>query len=207
MGVDQLEQVNLATTWWARVPAHELGVRRLDDFEAVHRAVMNLFPAVLPGDTTSRRATSGILYRIDDTPAGKFVLVQSATSLTNPTPGSVSKDMSGRVAPTAGMVRFRLAVNAVRRSRRDGRAVDVPVPPPDLAEWVQDKLAPALTGVEVLNATRVVNRPGGSRVLQVDTIDGIATIGDGDALQALTTGGVGRSKAYGCGLLTVARTG
>lgn len=206
MGVDQLEQVSTGTTWWTRVPAHELGVKRLDDFEAVHRAVMALFPATLPGEPSSRRATSGILYRVDDTPAGKFVLVQSAVPVTHPTPGSVSKDMTGRITPTAGTVRFRLAVNAVRRSHRDRRPIDVPVALPELVNWVEGKLTPALTAVEIFNAVRAVNRAPGSRILQVDTVDGIATVGSADALQALVTLGVGRSKAYGCGLLTVALT-
>lgn len=203
MGVLAPEQMT-TTTSWAAVPAHELGVRDWSDFRAVHKAVMALFDTTLPGADHERRATSKILFRVDDTPRGRIVLVQSAAPADRPTPGTVSKDVTGRLTPPAGsMVRFRVAVNAVQRVPRSG--ADRPVPQADLADWLTGKLAPALDQVTVLTSVRTVHKPRrGGRVLQVDVVDGIAQVADHDALAELTSDGVGRGKAFGCGLLTVA---
>ena len=40
--------------------------------------------------------------------------------------------------------------------------------------------------------------------MQVDVVDGVATVADTGHLAELLVGGVGRGKAYGCALLTVA---
>lgn len=40
--------------------------------------------------------------------------------------------------------------------------------------------------------------------LQIDDIDGVALAGESESLHSfLATGGVGREKAYGCGLLSI----
>lgn len=201
MGVSAPEQVT--TVMWAAVPAYELGVRDWSDYQGLHRAVMGLFDVDLPGPADQRRATSKILFRVDDTPRGRFVLVQSAAAVAHPTPGTVVKDVTGRIAPPEGAtVRFRVAVNSVQRTTA---GADRPIREAVVGEWVADKLAAALDQVLVLTSVRTVHRPRrGGRALQVDVVDGIARVAEQAELERLAVDGVGRGKAYGCGLLTVA---
>ena len=51
-----------------------------------------------------------------------------------------------------------------------------------------------------------VNRRGqgiDTRVVQVDTVDGIAIVKDSVELEKILLNGVGRAKSYGCGLLSI----
>ena len=82
---------------------------------------------------------------------------------------------------------------------------------PALSSWLAQKLSPALVDVAILTHEREVvggQRSSGSfehsdKVVQVDTIDGVARVADASALNTLLSQGVGRARAYGCGLLTV----
>ena len=57
-------------------------VHRWDDQEALHRAVMGLFPDTIPGDPEHRRANNAILHRYDTPTNGPArLLVQHATPL------------------------------------------------------------------------------------------------------------------------------
>lgn len=189
------------TTYWSAVPAHELEQRDWRDASATHRAVMALFDPDLPGPADQRRATAGILFRIDETPHGRFVLVQSGLAPTRPTPGTLTKDATPALHVPAGLrVQFRVAVNAIQRPGTGGTRC---VPVEQISEWVATRLAPSLADVVVLNHRREV-RGKGNHALQVDTVDGHATVSEPDKLADLLRTGVGRAKAYGCGLLTVA---
>ncbi|NTW39268.1 MAG: type I-E CRISPR-associated protein Cas6/Cse3/CasE [Cellulomonadaceae bacterium] len=207
MGVHTPDQVSPATsaiTYWTAVPAHELAQRDWRDVAATHRAVMALFDEHLPGPAHERRACAGILYRLDDTPHGRFVLVQSRVPPTRPTPSTLTKDATAALRPPRGTsVRFRVAVNAVQRPANGGTR---PVPNDDVESWLAAKMEPGLTGVNLLTHTRQVHSRG-DRSLQVDTINGIATVTETTVLTTLLRTGVGRAKAYGCGLLTLAPAG
>lgn len=198
--------------FWAQIPAGLLDVADWDDQRALHRAVMALFPATLPGAEQERRAASRILFRVDDTATGRVVLVQSLIAPTHAPPTAKVKTVHCGTAMTTGTpVRFRVAVNAVMRSRRpDGKHRDAPLPENQVDEWLTTKLTGALTDVTILNSTRSVYgtdrkglKKGSLTALQVDTIDGVGTVHDADRLLELVIDGVGRAKAYGCGLLTV----
>lgn len=211
MGVIAPEQVS--TIFWTAVPAHELRVRDWSDFDAVHRAVMSLFDPDLPGEADRHRATAGVLFRVDDTGTGRVVLVQSTVPATKPTPETVVKDVSAVLRiPPGTPVRFRVAVNAVARNSvtTDGhrRVIERPLDEALVGQWLAGKLAPALEQVSVLHQQRAVHRPRSgrhsARVMQVDVVDGVATVADTGHLAELLVGGVGRGKAYGCALLTVA---
>lgn len=90
-------------------------------------------------------------------------------------------------------------------------SISEPPKPVALSEWLKEKLAPALADVSILNHQREVvgaarNRArntAGTKVIQVDLIDGVARVSDPEALRTLLSEGVGRARSYGCGLLTV----
>jgi CRISPR system Cascade subunit CasE len=198
--------------FWAQVPAGLLEVTDWDDQRALHRAVMALFPTSLPGAEQERRATSKILFRVDESATGRVLLVQSLVAPTHAPPATRIKAVHCGTAMTTGTpVRFRVAVNAVMRCRRpDGKHRDDPLPEDQIDGWLVGKLTGALTGVTVLNSIRSVYgadrkglKKGSTAALQVDTIDGVGIVDDPDRLLNLVVDGVGRAKAYGCGLLTV----
>src|ERR1035437_6615333 len=135
--------------FWTQVPAGLLDIPDWDDQRALHRAVMALFPTSLPGAEQERRATSKILFRVDESATGRVLLIQSLVAPTHAPPATRIKAVHCGTAMTTGTpVRFRVAVNAVMRCRRpDGKHRDDPLPEDQLDGWLVGKLTGALTGV------------------------------------------------------------
>lgn len=196
------------------VPIHEVMARgkRVDSPVDLHRAVMSLF-----GDLAgSARKDAAILYRIERIPGtAPSLLVRSSVQPEHVPTSALVRELDPR-APAAGTpVAFRIAVNAVHRVGSGGVR---PVPcdghdggEPTMTAWLQDKLVGALTDVTCISHVRNVlgvDRSGRRtretvRVVQVDTVDGVACVKEPTRLAALMAEGVGRAKSYGCGLLTI----
>ena len=173
-----------------RFPADALDGRG----ESLHQQVMSLFPAVLPGAEDRRRAESNILF-LDQ---GPVVYVRSDVI-----PTHIPRNVPVLKWPDSGIeagtpVSFRTVVNAVHRSKRGTRPVD------DIDTWIENKLDGALAEVQVIQHERRRGHSGRSP-LQVDTIDGRGIVADSRELNRLMQSGIGRAKAYGCGMLLVAR--
>ncbi len=205
------------------------------DHVAAHKAVSRLFPQRLPGDEKERRKGAGILYRVDQIQHGQSprVLVQSLVTPELTPQNSRTTEVSKQAwSPESGeRIVFRVAVNPVRRTtmhyadaamkiplenahlkrRDDGRRdrsftkqTASAVKPEDLFEWLGAKLTPALRDIAITSHFRDVTQSGAHRLI-VDAFDAEATVNDSDTLHQLRIFGVGREKAYGCGLLTVKR--
>jgi len=175
-------------------------IRDWNDAEQVHHAVMSLFRENLPGPQQQRRATAGILYRIDQN-TGR-ILLQATVAPIRTDHGIRTTDLSGLLTRlTAGTaVRFRLDINAVRcQARTHHRS---PVPESEFPDWLARRLHPALTAITILDAPITVRRAG-QTPLRIAHVTATARIGDRDALLQLIHAGVGRARAYGCGLLSV----
>ena len=56
-----------------------------------------------------------------------------------------------------------------------------------------------------INNRQVLQVPKVSRALQIDTFDCTGVVTDSQALEHIMHAGIGRAKAYGCGLLTARR--
>ncbi|MDO4665074.1 MAG: type I-E CRISPR-associated protein Cas6/Cse3/CasE [Actinomycetaceae bacterium] len=176
-----------------------------------HRDVMSIFPVELQGRA---RADAGILFRLERLPARPAAyLIRSniRPHITNPDLAQQVQILEEKFGWLEGgvIVNFRLSVNAVVRegATRKTRPVPVQTGPAGgmgIDEWVAQKLASALDNVTVLNHNReVITEKQGGKTIQVDVVDGIAEIADPALLESLMKKGVGRAKAYGCGLLTV----
>ena len=184
-----------------------------------HRAVMGIFGQF---DESSPREHAGILFRLEFLPGNEpFFLIQSLVKPEFASTNTVIKEINVPEFLQGSTVRFRIAINAIRRTKSpDGRTPTVPVPfDSEYAEfphlstmtsWLQEKLSPALSEVSILNHQREVigvSRNGervSQRTVQIDTVDGFAVVADPQALQNMITSGIGRAKSYGCGLLSVA---
>lgn len=218
--------------FFLKVPVHSLLARQvpksasrgweIDSPTFRHRAVMGLFGS-LEGDRV--RQDAGILFRLERIPGrAPFFLVQSQVEPDNiqDVDGCEVRSWEFPKLTDGCPVSFRVALNAVRRrtihesgSRRT-LVSSVPFDHDEDAKeegaltvtpWLQHKLAPALCDVQVTNHLRdLLEDPavnGRRKVLQVDTIDGIGIVEDVETLKLLVEHGVGRERAYGCGLLSV----
>lgn len=185
-----------------------------------HRAVMGLF-----GDIDgSPRKEANILFRLDRV-AGQapYFLIQStirpiAQDLIT---GMEVKEMDFPELAAGQIVSFSVALNAVRRKsiQVDGkRKVKIQPVPEDhdvealengettMTPWLQEKLSSVFDEVRVVNHLRDVLQDSSSKgamTIQLDSIEGFAQVRDPNALKEVLAKGIGREKAYGCGLLSV----
>jgi CRISPR system Cascade subunit CasE len=184
-------------------PSLSARVRDWLDREAVHRAIMTLFDPVLPGDASVRRAASGILYRVEEDSSNPHILIQSRISPASTSDALVKTDCSGlipRLIPGSA-VTFRIEINAVRCQSRSTRRIAIPEQ--EIPGWLSHTtLARGLSQIEVRDLEVRVLRAGRTP-LRVARINGVAVVRDQASMLALIEQGVGRAKAYGCGLLSV----
>lgn len=189
----------------------------------LHRRLMSLFPDGL-GDTA--RAQLGALFRTEDTPTGPHVLLQSThepdiTRLPDSYGTAISRPLDPLLdALRSGLtVRYRCVASPVRKPGATTRATyDLPavVALHGAAAdewWIQQAESCGLKplGLQSLPLDAVRGRRGRQgaaaeqRVRHARTrFDGTAAIIDPDRLRTKITEGIGRGKAYGCGLLSIA---
>lgn len=222
MGLTAPEQMNTTTgsVHWTRFLAGSLPIDWADHRKA-HQAVMALFPRDLSGEPDTRRSGHGILYRIDNVGGQMTVLVQSAI-----VPVLLPEGAQTMVVPGAAWefargdrVGFRVAVNPVRRIGKvdrdvslealtsgrlvaSGKAREVGIKFDDVPDWLIARLSGALDSVVIVDHFRDATK-GGRHRLTIDTFDGLGVVDSPELLDALRRTGVGRAKAFGCGLLTV----
>ncbi len=210
-------------TYISLVPVHELRgkYRGADSPDLRHREVMRLFGNV---ETSTPRSEMGILFRLDVVPGqAPAYLIRSQVPIENPTPGTRTKIEPKTKPPTETVVQFRVAVNGIQRvNRSHARPTRLDGQPPSgdddpsitISEWLTRHLQGGMKEVsinnhirEILGADRRGRKTTGGKVVQIDTIDGVAIIDDPTVLSEIMTKGVGRAKSYGCGLLTVREIG
>ncbi|MFK0172604.1 type I-E CRISPR-associated protein Cas6/Cse3/CasE [Streptomyces sp. NPDC090306] len=197
---------------------------------SLHRRVMSLFPDGVPEQA---RTHYGVLFRVEDTPRGSFLLVQSnqppdpgrlpaqyGTLTTRPLDALLDALEAGRT------LHYRCTASPVRKPGATTRAhynlpAVVPLNGPAAEEWwhrqanavglkpltlqshpvdaARDRQHPTSTGNPGRDPKNT-NRVHHHRV----RFDGTATVIDPDQLRAAIRQGIGRGKAYGCGLLSIA---
>jgi CRISPR system Cascade subunit CasE len=181
-------------------------MRNPDRRDHVHRAVMSLFPADLPGRPGVRRATSNILFRLDH-PAEQDprLLVQASTPLRPGLEDLPQRSLGPLVSRLEqGLhVQYRVVLNAVTATGRKRAPV---TEQDDLLMFGLARLARAglasLTPTD-LPRTQLVHA---GAPLWIAQFDGHALVDDPDRVRTAVTHGIGRAKAYGCGLLSIALT-
>lgn len=195
-----LTQINLSDP---DVPTSFRQVRSWRDQNVVHRAVMSLFPRQLPGSEDRRRTESQILYRVEPTGGHHRVLIQSALK---PSAGeSRHIDTFHNSLVVDERIMFRTQVNPVRVQSRTGRRSAVPSS--EIATWLVPRLHGA-TEVSVIDARPIpLEIHHGERSVPLHTVivDGLCTITDPMNFRLALLHGIGKARAFGCGLVTVAR--
>lgn len=225
MGATASEPMTEArAVYWTRFPARAIAEADWSDPWAAHRSVMRLFPQTLPGPKAARRATAGILYRLDVVNSEPVVLVQSLVQpeLLPTMAKTLEFDATTWQIPAGTQIVFRVAYNPLARQSIRGidatrtRIAERPLNPNESRAWLQSKLSDALDEVIVLNARRRATPrksprdhdvTGAPKRMTMDVVDASATVKDAVAFADLRIHGVGRAKSYGCGLLTARAIG
>jgi CRISPR system Cascade subunit CasE len=205
----------------ARRGAHKL----LGSPQAMHAAVLSSFP---PSATADQR----VLWRVDRMQHDVVLYVLSPekpdfTHLVEQAGWPTSEQEAWQVRPYDGLLsritegstwRFRLRANPVKAARDTahdgGRSKRVPhVTVAQQAEWLVSRAErlgfeiPSYEGVPLVEVTerdrRVFSRGGGTVTLVTAQFDGTLQVSDLELFRRTLVTGVGRAKAYGCGLLTV----
>ena len=187
----------------------------MTDPQDMHRSLMSMFPPAPDGSDSPRRHFR-ILWRIE--PAGSpTLLVQSSSApdfhkLPSGYASCQTKSIDDHLASLAtGLaIAYRVVLNPVKISRRSDTERRTVIPSSERAAWwasLAPKMGLRLHGAPVLTGLhdRYLRRSGAPFRLYSVRVDGAAEIADPDLLRAAAADGIGRAKAWGCGLLTVAR--
>lgn len=213
-------------TYLSRVelnPYRRETIAALSSPQMMHAAVMASFPSTGPIDG------GRVLWRVDKVGVSTFLLIQSSTApdlhhivdqFGRPATGqgwdSIDYDQFLDTIEDGQTFRFRLKANPVHSIPGDGRGkVKAHVTVDQQREW--------LTSRAERNGFRIVQggdgdsfdvvdrsihrfRRGDSVVtLSMATYEGILEVTDRDTFVESLCNGIGRAKAYGCGMLSIAR--
>ncbi|MEX0666846.1 MAG: type I-E CRISPR-associated protein Cas6/Cse3/CasE [Acidimicrobiia bacterium] len=177
---------------------------RWHDARWQHRQVMRLFGDL--GDNSQARSRGAVLFRVEPDVAGGRVLIQSSVP---PIQSGLRTTGLGAVLEryAAGQrAQLLLTANTVRTINRTGldgttRTHRARVPESQLGSWLKDRLHSAIELHDTISITPGVRRQGKAQLI-CTTFRATGTVTDPDRLRSLCIEGIGRAKAYGCGLLT-----
>ncbi|MFD8782565.1 type I-E CRISPR-associated protein Cas6/Cse3/CasE [Kitasatospora sp. NPDC059599] len=186
----------------------------------LHHRMMSLFPDNLADPEPRRRL--GILFRSEPTPAGHQILLQS----TQPPdlarlPAGYGQAATKTLTPLLDAlqpglhIRYRIAANPIRKPGRTTRELYqlkaiVPLQGAAADDWWARQAETTGLRLGTLHSSPLDaakgNRRSDQRPIQHHRIlfEGTAVIADADRLRARLTDGIGKGKAYGCGLLSIA---
>ncbi|MEU5314944.1 type I-E CRISPR-associated protein Cas6/Cse3/CasE [Streptomyces sp. NPDC021562] len=218
------------TLWLTRLtpsPTSRLAQQELNGTHgtSLHRRVMSLFP---DGIKDSARTHFGVLFRVEDTSSGSYLLLQSnlppdPTGLPDGYGTLVSRPLDQLLdALTPGRtLRYRCTASPVRKPGATTRTLYQLPAVVDLHGEAADAWWHRQAGQAGLKPLTLHSQPAesvrdhqgprtsakerGNRVRHHRVrFDGTATIIDPDLLRTAIHNGIGRGKAYGCGLLSIA---
>ncbi|WP_030244902.1 type I-E CRISPR-associated protein Cas6/Cse3/CasE [Streptomyces sp. NRRL S-350] len=211
------------TTWLTRIiPDPRSRDARRDTAGAVdlHHRMMSLFPDHVAADQPRRRL--GVLFRTDPTPAGDRILLQSAERpdldrLPTGYGHAVTKPLTPLLdALRPGLnIRYRIAANPIRKPGRATRELYrlkavVPLQGVAADDWWARQAKSSGLDLGTLHSSPLEaakgHRRSDQRPVKHDRVlfEGTAVITDPDLLRTRLTEGIGKGKAYGCGLLSIA---
>lgn len=192
-------------------PRHREARRDISDVHRLHQRVMSLLPDAL-GD--SARAKTAALWRIE--PSDQPVLliqsdpVPDLSALPAGYGTGATKDLSAVfTAIRPGLhVRYRICINPVSQHGNTGKRRVLPRS--ELPAWWEARSQ--RIGLENLDHPSIHLEPsrtgttstGNKLTIAACRIEGIASVTDPDQICEAIRSGVGRARAYGCGLLTIA---
>ncbi|MFJ2806613.1 MULTISPECIES: type I-E CRISPR-associated protein Cas6/Cse3/CasE [unclassified Kitasatospora] len=211
------------TLWLTRIiPDPRSREARRDNAGAVdlHHRMMSLFPDRVAADEPRRRL--GVLFRSESTPVGDQILLQSAQAPDlNRLPTGYGQAAAKSLTPLLDALRpglhlrYRIAANPIRKPSRTTRELYqlkavVPLRGAAADDWWARQAESSGLNLGTLHSTPLDaargDRRSDQRPVKHDRVlfEGTAVITDADRLRTRLTDGIGKGKAYGCGLLSIA---
>lgn len=202
------------TTWLTRIvpdPRNPLARADLADCVRMHQRVMLLVP---DGLGEHAREQAGVLYRVEETRRGVHVLVQSALppDLTRLPPGyghADTRDLTPLLSwlRPGTLVRYRIAANTSKRASKSGKLTALRGTAAE--EWWHARAARAGLALQSAAARPLSDTTGKAsqdRTIRhaVTRFDGTAAITAPTAARQAIISGIGRGRAHGCGMLSIA---
>ncbi|NNG20978.1 type I-E CRISPR-associated protein Cas6/Cse3/CasE [Naumannella sp. ID2617S] len=198
------------------------GARKLvSSPQAMHAAVLSGFPPTVDAGRVLWRLDGAagrhpVLWIGSQFPPDLAHLEEQAGWPSNPTTRSASLDGLLTALSPDQQWAFRITVNPTHRADHGGRKkVLAHVTVDQQTQWLldrQDRLGCSLVDADgaptfTLEGRDVkqFRREEGRVTLATATFGGLLSVQDPDRLREVVTQGLGRGKAYGCGLLTLAR--
>lgn len=174
-----------------------------------NRLVMRLFGKK---QGKSLRSQLKILYRFEED--SQRFLIQSLAPPRLYTPGMEVKETDIAAPPAGTEVEFRFTINPVRRltNKTTGKITqrqcsDTPRScdefDSEAMDFAREKLSQFFTPESIEIDYRHRRQVQGTILTWLDTVEGLAVISDPEALRHALIEGVGRSKSFGSGLLTI----
>ena len=214
--------MNLYLTHLILNPRSNLVRRDLADTQQMHRTIMSMFPQT--SEREDPRAQFGVLYRVgDQNSAGNVeLLLQSliAPQTESLPDGYLSRPVETREVGTiyeeiqvGNAFRFRLDANPTKSlaagEHERGRRIPITIEAEQL-NWFSSHAAGwgfEIVEARVSRAQSIVGRlkDAASRKLMLTQFEGIIRVTDVDAFETSIALGLGRGRAFGLGLLTIAR--
>lgn len=185
--------------------------RDFRDIVGIHRRVMTLVPDGL-GENPRQQAR--VLFRLEQSRTGPVILAQTGVApnierLPKGYGAVDTRDIGPLLkALERGMrVRYRLAANVSKRVAKGDRAGKiVPLFGAAVEEWWQRKAETHGLRLEQLHVTAEPPAVGHAKPIRhaITRFDGTALVHDPDQVREAVLTGIGRGKAFGCGLLSLA---
>ncbi|KAA9157938.1 type I-E CRISPR-associated protein Cas6/Cse3/CasE [Amycolatopsis acidicola] len=188
----------------------------------MHRTLMSAYPELPP--TTVARQTHGILWRLDSHRGGFTQYVQSHTEpdwtklpdghLTTPAETRPLQPVLDAVAAGRKFA-FRLVANPTKCDGKTRRRIPFRQPA-DQIDWLIRQgerhgfaipaAARGLPDIATTPITKITGQKNQTTKITVEPVrfDGHLLVTDPAAFTAALTNGIGRAKAYGCGLISLA---
>jgi len=206
------------TTWLTQITPdyrNDYVRRDLRDVIAMHKRVMLLAPDGL-GEQARRQA--GILYRIDESPRGPRILIQTQIQpQLHRLPAGYGQAQTRELDPllkwltTGALIRYRITANTCKRKSHPGTAEARTVALRGTAadDWWTERAERSGLQLKSLLPHPLDDAVGGDDRRcgirhAMTRFDGVAVVTEPSALRQAILCGVGRGKAHGCGLLSIA---
>lgn len=199
-------------------PSHQHVRQDLRDVQRMHHVLTTL--ACRPEFGPSSRSAAGLLYRVEHTATGVHILMQSTTQPDRDRliPGYDfvgSTDLGPLLdhLDTGVRVRYRIVANPTKSSPRgSGQRGELrPLIGEEALGWWERKAHDSGLKLDSIESTRNAkltgNRNKGGQharlVITTTTFEGTAVLTDPPAVRDAILTGIGRGRAYGCGLLSI----
>jgi CRISPR system Cascade subunit CasE len=209
-----MPQLFLTNIWLSR--QNSLVKAELHNVYAFHQRLISLLPPAKLGEASTLRESCEVLYRIG---CENNLLIQSNCLIDcDRLPyGYAEKsqfksvEVSDRLFAQGQQMRFRLVANPVYKSSQSYKLIPIS-DASRLLEWIKRKGIQhgfALVGdpsFESLNPVRGIKRVGPTaQKISIDPVkyEGVLEVIDPQSFYSSVCKGIGRSKAFGCGLLSV----